>query len=108
MNEHVYLVIAILAWAFKIEHAHFNVCSARGLKCVPATADFCEHVVKSLVKEPSVELFVDWSPYLGHDWSPYFNTSIPLTTLQALGRKLVEIPNGFSLQRQVKKLFDDL
>ena len=72
-----------------------------------AALDTGEHVVKSLVKEPSVELFVDWSPYLGHDWSPYFNTSIPLTTLQALGRKLVEIPNGFSLQRQVKKLFDD-
>jgi 2-oxoglutarate dehydrogenase E1 component len=72
-----------------------------------AELDTGEHVVKSLVKEPSVELFVDWSPYLGHDWSPYFNTSIPLTTLQALGRKLVEVPNDFSLQRQVKKLFDD-
>ncbi|MBS24753.1 MAG: 2-oxoglutarate dehydrogenase E1 component [Gammaproteobacteria bacterium] len=65
------------------------------------------HVVKSLVKEPSVELFVDWSPYIGHDWSPHFNTSISLNNLKALAKKLVEMPKHFILQRQVKKLFDD-
>lgn len=69
--------------------------------------DTGEHVVKSLVKEPSVELFVDWSPYIGHDWSPYFNTSMPLANLQALARKLVEIPKELVLQRQVKKLYED-
>ena len=72
-----------------------------------AALDTGEHVVKSLVKEPSVELFVDWSPYLGHDWSPHFSTSMPLTTLKGLAKKLVEIPNNFTLQRQVKKLYDD-
>ncbi len=69
--------------------------------------DTGEHVVKSLVKEPSVELFVDWSPYIGHDWSPFYNTSIPMTNLQALAKKLVEIPAGFTLQRQVKRTLDD-
>ncbi|MDB3992628.1 2-oxoglutarate dehydrogenase E1 component [Gammaproteobacteria bacterium] len=72
-----------------------------------AALDTGEHVVKSLIKEPSIELFVDWSPYLGHDWSPHFNTSIKLATLKGLAKKLVEIPNGFKLQRQVKKLYDD-
>ncbi len=69
--------------------------------------DTGEHVVKSLVKEPSVELFVDWSPYLGHDWSPHFNTSMSLSHLQALAKKLNQLPNGFTLQRQVKKIFTD-
>jgi 2-oxoglutarate dehydrogenase E1 component len=72
-----------------------------------AELDTGEHVVKSLVKEPSVELFVDWSPYLGHDWSPNYNTSIPFASLKALAKKLIGIPNGFTLQRQVKKIFDD-
>jgi 2-oxoglutarate dehydrogenase E1 component len=72
-----------------------------------AALDTGEHVVKSLIKEPSIELFVDWSPYLGHDWSPHFNTSIKLATLKGLAKKLVEIPNAFKLQRQVKKLYDD-
>ena len=72
-----------------------------------AELDNGEHVVKSLVKEPSVELFVDWSPYLGHDWIPHFNTSVPLSNLQALARKLNELPNGLVLQRQVQRVFDD-
>ncbi len=69
--------------------------------------DTGEHVVKSLVKEPSVELFVDWSPYIGHDWTPYFNTSMPLENLQALARRVVDIPKDFTLQRQVQKVIDD-
>jgi 2-oxoglutarate dehydrogenase E1 component len=69
--------------------------------------DTGEHVVKSLVKEPSVELFVDWSPYIGHDWSPVYNTSIALANLQALAKKLVEIPKDFTLQRQVKRTNDE-
>jgi len=69
--------------------------------------DTGEHVVKSLVKEPNVELFVDWSPYIGHDWSPHFNTSLALDTLKALARKLVTVPEEFQLQRQVKRVMDD-
>lgn len=65
------------------------------------------HVVKSLVKEPSVELFVDWSPYLGHEWTPNYNTTIKLTTLQALARKVVAIPEKVSLHKQVQKIVDD-
>ncbi len=69
--------------------------------------DTGEHVVKSLVKEPSIELFVDWSPYLGHDWSPFFNTSMPLKNLQEIAKKLAVLPKDFTLQRQVKRVIDD-
>ena len=69
--------------------------------------DTGQHVVKSLVKDPSIELFVDWSPYLGHDWSPHFNTSMPVANLQALAKKLVDIPNSVALQRQVNKVYAD-
>ena len=73
----------------------------------PKELDTGQHVVKSLVKEPSVELFVDWSPYLGHDWSPHYNTSLPVTQLRALAKKLVELPADLSLQRQVQKVYQD-
>lgn len=69
--------------------------------------DTGEHVAKSLVKEPSIELFVDWGPYIGHEWSPFFNTSMPLKNLQAIAKKLSEIPKDFTLQRQVKRVMDD-
>ncbi len=72
-----------------------------------AALDTGEHVVKSLVKEPSVELFVDWSPYLGHDWSPRYQTSMPLENLRILARKLAARPEGFRLHRQVERLMED-
>jgi len=69
--------------------------------------DTGEHVVKSLVKEPNIELFVDWSPYIGHDWSPHYNTSLPMSTLKAVAKRVLELPKSFTLQRQVKKIYDD-
>ena len=69
--------------------------------------DTGEHVAKSLVKEPSVELFVDWNPYIGHDWTPHFSTTIMFETLKMLARKLVAVPVDFKLQRQVQKVIAD-
>ena len=69
--------------------------------------DTGEHVVKALVKEPNKELFVDWTPYVGHEWTARHDTRVAIGTLQALGRKLCDIPEGFVLQRQVGKIVED-
>ncbi|WP_257294685.1 2-oxoglutarate dehydrogenase E1 component [Endozoicomonas sp. YOMI1] len=66
-----------------------------------------EHVVKALVKEPNKELFVDWAPYLGHEWTARHDTRVAVGTLQSLGQKLCEIPEGFVPQRQVSKIVED-
>lgn len=66
-----------------------------------------QHVVKSLVKEPNKELFVDWRPYLGHAWTARHDTRFELKTLQELAAKLVDVPEGFLLQRQVAKILED-
>ncbi|MDX1318903.1 MAG: 2-oxoglutarate dehydrogenase E1 component, partial [Oceanospirillum sp.] len=65
------------------------------------------HVANSLVKEPNKELFVDWTPYLGHEWTSEADTSVELTHLQALANKLGEIPDGVKIQRQVNKIYED-
>jgi len=66
-----------------------------------------QHVVKSLVSEPKREMFVDWSPYLGHKWTAKHDTSFNAETLKQLANKLLELPSGFDLQRQVAKVMDD-
>jgi 2-oxoglutarate dehydrogenase E1 component len=66
-----------------------------------------EHVVKSLVKEPNKELYVDWTPYLGHEWTAKCKSSVALKTIQKLGKKLTSVPEGFSIQRQVSKIVSD-
>lgn len=66
-----------------------------------------KHVVKSLVSEPTAEMFVDWSPYLGHKWTDKAETGLELKKLQALAEKMCELPEGFAVQRQVNKIYDD-
>jgi 2-oxoglutarate dehydrogenase E1 component len=66
-----------------------------------------EHVVKSLVKEPNTELYVDWTPHLGHEWTAKCKTSVTLKNIQRLGKKLTYVPEGFSIQRQVQKIVED-
>lgn len=65
------------------------------------------HVVRSLVKEPNKALFVDWTPYIGHEWNSYYDTTVELKKLQELAGKMTAIPEGFVLQRQVKKIYED-
>jgi len=65
------------------------------------------HVVKSLVREPNPELFIDWSPYIGHAWIPYADTSTTLENLKAVGAKASEVPEGFEVQKQVQKVLSD-
>ncbi|WP_417585225.1 2-oxoglutarate dehydrogenase E1 component [Nitrincola sp.] len=66
-----------------------------------------EHVAKSLVLEPNTELFVDWKPYLGHQWSFDADTRVDIKLLQELGQKMCRFPEGFPIQRQVQKIYDD-
>lgn len=65
------------------------------------------HVALSLVQEPDTESFVDWTPFLGHDWDVPFDTRMDIDRLQAVAQKLVEIPESFVIQRQVKKIIED-
>jgi 2-oxoglutarate dehydrogenase E1 component len=66
-----------------------------------------EPLVSSLVMEPNKSLFVDWTPYLGHTWTADCDTSAPLSRLKTLSEKMSATPEGFTAQRQVKKLLED-
>ncbi len=66
-----------------------------------------QHVVKSLVQQPNVELYVDWTPYLGHEWTADCDTRFDLMRLQELAHQLNEMPEGLVLQRQVGKIIED-
>ncbi len=66
-----------------------------------------QHVVKSLVKEPNKKMHVDWTPYIGHEWTAKAKTGMNIKTLQRLGKKVLQIPDGFPLQKQVQKIMED-
>lgn len=64
------------------------------------------HVVKSLVHAPNTALHVDWRPYLGHSADMKCNTTIDMNKLQNMAHKLVQIPKGFKVNRQVAKVLE--
>ncbi len=64
-------------------------------------------LVSSLVSEPNKELFVDWTPYLGHDVDLPSDTSMDLNHMQALANHINQSPEGVPLNRQVKKIMED-
>ncbi|MAT50106.1 MAG: 2-oxoglutarate dehydrogenase E1 component [Porticoccaceae bacterium] len=66
-----------------------------------------EYVVNELVSEPDRQLFVDWTPYLGHDWNIPADTRIELKRLQEIAYKTVRVPEGLVVQKQVEKIYDD-
>lgn len=64
-------------------------------------------VVKNLAENPDTSLFFNWTPYLGHDWDTPADTSYDKQELIDLTEQMCSVPNGFSLQRQVKKVIED-
>ncbi|MEP0201906.1 MAG: 2-oxoglutarate dehydrogenase E1 component [Halioglobus sp.] len=66
-----------------------------------------EPLVSSLVSEPNEELFVDWTPYLGHEWTLAYDTSMDIHELQALAHDTNVAPDNLPLQRQVGKILED-
>ncbi|WP_445619052.1 2-oxoglutarate dehydrogenase E1 component [Kushneria sp. Sum13] len=65
------------------------------------------HVANALVQEPNSNLFVDWTPYLGHRWTGESDTSFDLKRMQELATKMCDIPDDVDTQRQVAKVYED-
>ncbi len=49
----------------------------------------------------------DWSPYRGTKWNENDDTRLPLDQLQALARKICDVPSGFKLHPRVQKIMED-
>ena len=64
-------------------------------------------VALSIVQQPNENLFVDWRPYLGHEWTAAADTRVPKERFVDVAERLGKVPDGFVLQRQVKKTMDD-
>lgn len=52
------------------------------------------------------EYSVNWEPFIGKKWNEKVVTAVPVTRLKELATELEKIPEGFTLQPQVKKMLD--
>jgi 2-oxoglutarate dehydrogenase E1 component len=49
----------------------------------------------------------DWGPYRENQWRIAARTAIPINRLQALAKRLLDIPANFTLHPRVQKIMDD-
>ncbi|WP_333606943.1 2-oxoglutarate dehydrogenase E1 component [Arsukibacterium sp.] len=56
---------------------------------------------------PMTETSVDWRPFIGHDWDATYDASMTVERLVALGEKAISLPEGYALQRQVGRVYED-
>ena len=50
---------------------------------------------------------MDWTPYLGHAYEAYCDTSVDVKVIQDLANRMDQMPEGFVMQRQVGKIWED-
>ncbi|RDI42730.1 2-oxoglutarate dehydrogenase E1 component [Aquicella lusitana] len=63
--------------------------------------------VVEMAEDKSVyEYAVNWEPFAGTHWDEKTKTAVPLKRLQEIGSKLEKLPEGFTVQTQVKKGLD--
>lgn len=63
-------------------------------------------VVPQIEDDNAYEYSASWEPFIGKDWTEKAKTAVPLKKLKELALKLEQLPEGFVLQPQVKKMME--
>jgi 2-oxoglutarate dehydrogenase E1 component len=71
-----------------------------------ASLDAGKSVVETIPDKAVYEYSVTWEPFLDKEWTVAATTGVPLPQLTALAKKLEELPEGFVVQPQVKKMLE--
>jgi 2-oxoglutarate dehydrogenase E1 component len=72
-----------------------------------AAMDQGKHLADPVISNFKSVAAVNWSPYVGARYTETCDTRVPLAELQRLGRRLTEVPSGFTLHPRVQKIVDD-
>jgi len=67
----------------------------------------CSVLPNLIESTESPRIQASWTPYIGQAWTVQHDTRFNLSKLQALGNRLIELPEGFVVQRQVSKILED-
>lgn len=71
-----------------------------------AELDAGKAVVQTVKEKDIYEFAVTWEPFIGTEWTEKANTAVPMKKLLEIAKKVEELPDGFVLQPQVKKVME--
>ncbi|MEO8136385.1 MAG: 2-oxoglutarate dehydrogenase E1 component [Betaproteobacteria bacterium] len=65
------------------------------------------HTNKTILSNYKPPYSIDWGVFFGRRWTDPVETALPMKTVKALARKLVEVPPGFAVHPRVEKIISD-
>ncbi len=72
-----------------------------------AAMDKGYHTNTTILSNYKPPFAVDWAKFVGKHWTDVANTAVPKKTLQALARKVTDVPTDFKLHPRVEKVIAD-
>ncbi len=68
--------------------------------------DSGESLIDTVPNRPSADFEINWAPYFHQEWDTHADTTVAQDALHSLGEALSQLPDNFSLHRNVKKIMD--
>ena len=77
------------------------------IKDYRAALDEGRHLIDPVISDYQSKFSIDWSPYIGVPYTEKCDTTVSMTEMQRLSKRLTDIPANFTLQSRVQKIIDD-
>ena len=77
------------------------------IKDYRAALDEGRHLIDPVISDYQSKFSIDWTPYINVPYSEKCDTTVSMTEMQRLAKRLTTIPPNFTLHSRVQKIIDD-
>jgi 2-oxoglutarate dehydrogenase E1 component len=77
------------------------------IKDYRAALDEGRHLIDPVISDYQSKFSIDWTPHIGVPYTEKCDTTVSMSELQRLSKRLTTIPPSFTLHSRVQKIIDD-
>ena len=77
------------------------------IKDYRAALDEGRHLIDPVISDYQSKFAIDWTPYINVPYTEKCDTTVSMTEMQRLAKRLTAVPDNFTLHSRVQKIIDD-
>ena len=77
------------------------------IKDYRAALDEGRHLIDPVISDYQSKFSIDWTPYINVPYTEKCDTTVSMTEMQRLSKRLTTVPENFTLHSRVQKIIDD-
>jgi 2-oxoglutarate dehydrogenase E1 component len=77
------------------------------IKDYRAALDEGRHLIDPVISDYQSKFSIDWTPYINVPYTEKCDTTVSMTEMQRLAKRLTAVPDNFTLHSRVQKIIDD-